>query len=451
MALGGPVRRRSRDSGCQWLTIGMALGIGCSLVFCLASYIVGIIEIQGLQADDPTTAAVVSISTVEITATPEPASATPVITATEAAESAATDSVEPSAEAEQPTDAAPIALSSPTTLPEAAPNNSGANTTGNPSPDPAEIGTPVPDGGSPTITPSIGSGGVQLSAAPSALESAASSLVEIPSGAFTMGTTLEEGLRAVDECVNRDGGSCQQAYIEDSIPAHTVTLDSFQIELTEVTVTQYVGFLNHMRDQNPGTRVDLIGCSGQPCALTTADEPNSLIRLGESGYEVVNASFYARHPIIFVTWYGANAYCQELGRRLPSEAEWERAARGPANSIYPWGPEWVPTNANTSRSTDAGVGTLPVDSYPIGASVYGPLNMAGNVSEWVYDFYQSNYYSLPEAAGTNPRGPASSDQRVIRGGGWDEVPMFARTVHRMSSEPGRPRSSLGFRCAADAP
>jgi formylglycine-generating enzyme required for sulfatase activity len=92
---------------------------------------------------------------------------------------------------------------------------------------------------------------------------------------------------------------------------------------------------------------------------------------------------------------------------------------------------------------------MPVDSYPTGVGPYGAYNMAGNVSEWVFDFYQSNYYALPEASDTNPRGPASSDQRVIRGGAWDEVPLFSRSVHRTSAQPGSTRSSLGFRCAAN--
>lgn len=264
-----------------------------------------------------------------------------------------------------------------------------------------------------------------------------------------MGTTREEGLAAVEACVVRDGGNCTEAWIQDATPAHQVTLDDFQIEVYEVSVNQYVEFLNYQLAQNPGTRIDLIGCSGQPCVLTTTDEPNSIIRFNGTVYETVNPSFYANHPIFFVTWWGADAYCRAMGRRLPTEAEWERAARGPANSVYPWGPEWVGDNANTSRSTNPAGGTLPIDSFPRGVSAFGAYNMAGNVSEWVADFYQENYYSLPESAGPNPKGPVSSDRRVARGGGWDNVPLFARTVHRMDADPKQPRASLGFRCAAN--
>jgi formylglycine-generating enzyme required for sulfatase activity len=267
-----------------------------------------------------------------------------------------------------------------------------------------------------------------------------------------MGTTAEEGLNAVNLCISRDAGRCNEEYVQDSTPPHQVSLGDFQMEIYEVSVTQYVAFLNYLLTTVPaGIRADQIGCGGQPCILTSDQEQNSIIRYNGTAYEVVNPAFYANHPVYFVTWFGADTYCKSLGRRLPTEAEWERAARGPANSIYPWGPEWVAENANTSRSTDGGDGTRPIDSFPLGASPYGIYNMAGNVSEWVFDFYQENYYSLPESAGPDPRGPITGSFRVVRGGGWDEVPLFARTVHRMYSDPKRPRSSLGFRCAADAP
>jgi formylglycine-generating enzyme required for sulfatase activity len=237
--------------------------------------------------------------------------------------------------------------------------------------------------------------------------------------------------------------------IQDSTPAHQVTLDDFQMEIYEVSVNQYVEFLNWRATQNPGVRIDLVGCGGQPCVLLQDTEPSSVIRYNGTDYEIVNSSFYANHPAFFVTWYGANEYCSAIGRRLPTEAEWERAARGPANSIYPWGPEWLPDNVNDSRSTGGNQSPQPVDSYPASGSAYGVFNMSGNVSEWVFDFYQANYYSLPEAAGPNPRGPVNSDRKVVRGGGWDNVPLFGRTVHRMDVDPKQPRASLGFRCAED--
>ncbi len=460
MGVGSPIRRRSRDSGCQWMAIGMTLGFGCSLVFFLASYIVGFIELAGFEDTDGESGQAVVVVTEQITATPNtPAesAAQPLVIATTAEDNALAAPADSDATAQATEEAASVATFTPTPLgsvqnatrlPEV--GEGGAADAAAVDDDAGPLATAVPADGEPTRTPNIGS----APGAPEDLLTIASPLADIPGGTFSMGTTLEEGLNAVDACVVRDGGNCTESYVQDAIPVHEVTLDDFQIEQFEVTVNQYVAFLNYLAEQGPpGTRVDQIACSGQPCILAQDNEPNSIMRYNaaESAYEVVNPTFYNNHPVFFVTWFGAQEYCDTIGRRLPTEAEWERAARGPANSIYPWGPEWVPTNANTSRTPNAGQGTLSVDSYPAGASLYGPLNMAGNVSEWVFDFYQENYYSLPEAGGPNPRGPVSSDRRVLRGGGWDNVPLFARAVHRMYAQPTEGRASLGFRCAADSP
>jgi formylglycine-generating enzyme required for sulfatase activity len=174
-------------------------------------------------------------------------------------------------------------------------------------------------------------------------------------------------------------------------------------------------------------------------------------------YEVFDGGFdRSNYPMTIVLWQGAQAYCRAIGRRLPTEAEWERAARGPNNTIYPWGQQWDPTAANTTRSGETRLGlggTVQVDTYPNGQSLFGPFNMAGNVAEWTSDWYSATIYQERANSGqvaVNPTGPDLGEERVVRGGSWDAVPLYARTVHRRSESPGQPGPWIGFRCAADA-
>jgi formylglycine-generating enzyme required for sulfatase activity len=139
-------------------------------------------------------------------------------------------------------------------------------------------------------------------------------------------------------------GSCDISYAQDSFPPHRVVLDSFQMELNEVTAAQYVAFLNAL-----GPNSHLTGCQGNPCAATSSEAENSNIAFDGTTYSVAN--LFANLPMTNVTWYGAAAYCNALGRRLPTEAEWERAARGTDQRIYPYGNEWSPTAANTTAMT----------------------------------------------------------------------------------------------------
>ncbi len=276
---------------------------------------------------------------------------------------------------------------------------------------------------------------------PEILQSIRSLTVSIPGGTFTMGTSPSEVVQAVEECTTRDAGACLAAYGEDSYPAHPVTLNPYVMETTEVTFSQYVTFLN-----SRGANSHLNGCSGFPCIETRNENPDAVITFDSANYSIVET--LAEHPVYAVTWYGAREYCEAIGRRLPTEAEWERAARGDDGRIYPWGNSWDNAFAKTNRPADAAPGSFPVASYPSGTSPYGVLDLAGNVAEWVSDWYGEQYYAQQaQGNATNPTGPVTGLQKVLRGGSWNSVPFFARTVHRQSWDPADSQRWIGFRCA----
>ena len=269
-------------------------------------------------------------------------------------------------------------------------------------------------------------------------------LVTINGGTFKMGTTAKESAQAVDDCTNRDKGLCQIAYTSDSQPEHDVTLNTYQLEKYAVTYEQFLAFLNS-RNESYKT-----ACGGQQCvAIQDAQNKASPIKFDGVAYQVT--AVFLKNPVTFVTWYGANSYCKAIGRRLPTEAEWERGARYTDKRLYPWGSSWDPANANTSRPTPGKGFTVPIGSYPTGASPEGLYEVVGNASQWVADWYDANYYkSTDQTHWLNPKGPPTGTEKIYRGGEWDEAPFFARAVNRQSAPPDTARSGTGFRCAADA-
>lgn len=286
-----------------------------------------------------------------------------------------------------------------------------------------------------------------------ALDRTRSALVFVEGGTFTRGTSSLELGRSVQLCLDTQAASgtsrdaCTTAMGADSLPAHPVTLDGFWMETTEVTYGQYIHFLNTL-----GPRGHLNGCDGQFCIETQQEDPTSPIAFNGTTYSTSNPAI-DDFPVVNVTWYGAAAYCAALSRRLPTEAEWEFAARGPQGTLYPWGSEWTYTAANVRGSlTDGGAtiaGPQPVGGHGDFASRDGIRDLAGNAAEWVADWYAADFYAQPDARLNNPTGPADGLLRVVRGGSWDDLPFFARSVQRHAADPASHDARIGFRCVTD--
>jgi len=164
----------------------------------------------------------------------------------------------------------------------------------------------------------------------------------------------------------------------------------------------------------------------------------------DSGEPTFEDASKSDHPVVCVDWYQAAAYCEWAGGRLPTEAEWEYAARGPQGDKYPWGDD-EPTCELAQFSACSGA-TVPVGSFPDGASWCEALDMAGNVWEWVSD----RYGAYPSAAQTNPIGPETGDYRVLRGGSCDLIAYYVRSAYRNGNTPVNAYGSFGLRCVGAA-
>ena len=243
--------------------------------------------------------------------------------------------------------------------------------------------------------------------------------VTISAGSFKMG------------CNKDMEGSCP----EDTVPVHDVALSSYVMDKFEVPVELFE-----------------LCMSENVCTNDNADEPH--YRTSSDSYQCnIGNPERKNHPANCVTWHGAKAYCEWLGKRLPTEAEWENAAKSGKVQIYPWGNEPAASCDNTVMKGNAnGCGsntTSPLGSKPEGASEQGIFDLSGNVAEYTSDWYEKKFYSTEEASSTGTQGPAEPEKnkfKVIRGGSYIYGESHTRSSYRGSAKLDDPAIDFGFRC-----
>jgi len=279
---------------------------------------------------------------------------------------------------------------------------------------------PVPtDTPAPTSTPTLGLGSTITRERDGAV------MVYVPGGTFQMGST--------------EGYSDEQ-------PVHVVTLDSFWIDRYEVSNAQYADFLNAQGNQLEGGK-------------TWLEIESDYCLIEQDGDTFRPKAGYDQHPVVEVSWYGAKAYCEWVGARLPTEAEWEYAARGLEASVYPWGDMFDCARGNFDDETElndyvvlGGAGcdgydrTAPVGSFETGKGWCGVYDMAGNVWEWTSSLYRD----YPYRADDGREDLAYSSARVLRGGGWSHRSYNVRSANRNVYFPTDRNLVLGFRCGGSS-
>jgi formylglycine-generating enzyme required for sulfatase activity len=228
-------------------------------------------------------------------------------------------------------------------------------------------------------------------------------MVLIPAGEFVMGSPDGEGL-------------------DNEQPEHKVRADAFYLDKFEVTNARYEKFMDETGRARP------------------------------KFWEQLDLTLHGELPVIGISWHDAKAYCEWAEKRLPTEAEWEYAARGADRRRYPWGnaePNAQLANYGKNWSYKFFDDRLkPANSHEAGRSPFGVYNMAGNVFEWVADWYEIKYYARsPER---NPTGPPSGELKVMRGGSWNFASEYIRTTSRLKMKPMDREADLGMRCARDS-
>ncbi|PIQ97515.1 MAG: hypothetical protein COV67_03865 [Nitrospinae bacterium CG11_big_fil_rev_8_21_14_0_20_56_8] len=232
----------------------------------------------------------------------------------------------------------------------------------------------------------------------------------IPGGEYIMGSQ-----KSLLELNPTDIFNTDRHTLGPEDPAHMVDLDPYYIDVYETTNEQYLEYVNVMKGRNPPY--------------------------------MDNADFnQPRQPVVGVTWSDARKYCEWRGKRLPTEAEWEKAARGKRPIAFPWGDE-MPEDTRANFDEHLGK-TAPVGSFEAGKSDYGVYDLSGNVAEWVQDWHFPEYYLYSPKK--NPAGPEKGQYKVIRGGNWRNNGEDIRLTYRNATVPSIRINTLGFRCAKSA-
>ena len=269
-------------------------------------------------------------------------------------------------------------------------------------------------------------------------------MVSVPAGEFWMGSSADEVKAIVDYCDRyQNDGYCKGVdYKHHELPRHRVMLSTFWIDRYEVTNQLFERFIKATGYLTAAEHVGYSSVYQLRDKAWTRAQPSGTTWRSPSG---PGSAASPTHPVVHVSWHDARIYCEWAGKRLPSEAEWEKAARGTEGHQYPWGDAWSPARANILNMMG---GTTPVGFYAKGMSPYGLHDTTGNVGEWVADWYDPAYYGKTRF--DDPPGPESGEFRVTRGGWWCAVRAYSRAASRWRNRPGYTDNLHGFRCAKSA-
>jgi formylglycine-generating enzyme required for sulfatase activity len=262
----------------------------------------------------------------------------------------------------------------------------------------------------------------------------------VAAGEFSMGSGQKDIGAAIVSCVQAGGdpGNCSEVFRREA-PQHRITLDNFYVDQDEVTNGQFQRFVQatqHQTNAERDGRGNLWSSLGDSWKWVVLEGATWRTPGGRS------TTSQPTHPVVHVSWNDASSYCSWAGKRLPTEAEWEKAARGTDGRIFPWENSWESGRANGLMVR---MSTMPIGSARSGATPYGANDMAGNVAEWVNDWFAPDYYQGSPSA--SPTGPATGTWRVFRGGAWNDEALKLRSSYRHGTTPATSTNTLGFRCA----